>query len=39
MRGDDSYTLLDLLLPLLSNFEGEKDDMELAMDDLDFVCL
>jgi hypothetical protein len=39
MRNDYSYGLLDLLLLLLSSFEGEKDEVELAMDDLDLVCL
>ena len=31
--------LLDLLLLLLSSLEGEKEDVELVMDDLDLVCL
>jgi hypothetical protein len=39
VRDDDAYTLLDLLLFLLSSFEGEKDDVVLDMDDLDLVCL
>lgn len=39
MSNNFPYALLDLLLPLLSSFAGEKEYVELAMDDLDLVCL
>lgn len=39
VRNDLPYTLLDLLLLLLSSFAGEKEDVELAKDDLDLVGL
>jgi len=39
VKGDRSYALLDLLLLLLGSLEGEKEAVELVMDDPDLLCL